>query len=88
MRKPLTVALSVANLCFAFAQAPLGVPPANRSICPSSHPVKGNIVERGADKGEKIYHTRASRSYARTQPERCFKDTAEAQRAGYRAPKK
>jgi hypothetical protein len=62
-------------------QAPQG------SDCPADHPVKGNIVDRGANKGEKIYHVPGSPSYAATKPERCFVDAKEAESAGFRAPK-
>jgi hypothetical protein len=55
--------------------------------CPSDHPVKGNIVDRGANKGDKIYHVPGSSSYKATNPERCFVDVAEAKAAGFRAPK-
>ena len=57
------------------------------SDCPADHPVKGNIVDRGATKGDKIYHMPGSGSYAATKPERCFLDAAEAESAGFRAPK-
>lgn len=74
---------------FAFApvqaQAPqLGVAPASKTTCPASHPVKGNINS----KGERIYHTPQSRSYKQTHPERCYKSAEEAQKAGFRAPKR
>lgn len=55
--------------------------------CPVDHAVKGNIVDRGANKGEKIYHLPSSSSYKATKPERCFVDAAEAEAAGFRAPK-
>jgi hypothetical protein len=64
----------------------LGAAPSG-SDCPDDHPVKGNIVDRGANKGEKIYHLPSSSSYKATKPERCFVDAAEAEAAGFRAPK-
>lgn len=70
------------------AQQQLGVAPASKTTCPASHPVKGNIVDRGERKGEKIYHIPGGRSYNQTHPERCFKSAAEAQKAGFRAPQK
>lgn len=57
------------------------------SACPDDHPVKGNIVSRGANKGEKIYHVKGDNGYAQTKPERCFADVTEAQAAGYRPVK-
>lgn len=56
------------------------------SDCPADHPVKGNIVDRGDNKGDKIYHVPGGSSYAATKPERCFLDAAEAEAAGFRAP--
>lgn len=88
MKKLLAVA-ALFTLNPVQAQAPqLGVAPASQTACPASHPVKGNIVSRGDHKGEKIYHLPGSRSYNQTHPERCFKNTQEAQKAGYRAPKR
>lgn len=57
------------------------------SDCPADHPVKGNIVDRGDNKGDKIYHLPSSSSYQATKPERCFVDATEAESAGFRAPK-
>jgi hypothetical protein len=51
--------------------------------CPASHPIKGNKSSMGA----LIYHTPASASYDRTRPEACFATEAEAEAAGYRAPR-
>jgi hypothetical protein len=48
--------------------------------CPASHPVKGN-----AQSG--IYHTPESASYKRTIPEFCFRAAADAESAGFRAPR-
>jgi hypothetical protein len=68
------------------AAPPVGAAPKGGD-CPDDHPVKGNIVERGANKGEKIYHLPSSSSYKATKPERCFVDTKEAEAAGFRAPR-
>jgi len=67
--------------------AELGAVPQG-SDCPADHPVKGNIVDRGANKGEKIYHLPGDNGYAQTKPERCFVDAAEAEAAGFRPVKK
>lgn len=63
-------------------------PPARRSgspqgsACPDDLPVKGN---RG--KKDWIYHVRGSNNYDSTQPEECFATPADAEAAGYRAPR-
>lgn len=57
--------------------------PVSASSCPSSHPIKGN---HGAE--DWIYHVPGSTYYSRTNPEECFATRADAERAGYRAPKR
>lgn len=59
----------------------LGVPPASKSNCPSTHRIKGNI----ASDGEKIYHVPGGQYYSITDPERCFSTQTQAKNAGYRA---
>lgn len=59
----------------------LGVPPATKSTCPSTHRIKGNI----ASDGEKIYHVPGGQYYKVTDPERCFSSQKQARNAGYRA---
>lgn len=54
------------------------IPPANKDCV-----IKGNINS----KGEKIYHTPDSPSYKQTKPEMLFCTKAEAEAAGFRAPK-
>lgn len=50
--------------------------------CAGDEPVKGNV------KGEKkIYHIPGSKGYKDTKPETCFKTAADAEKAGFRAPK-
>lgn len=51
--------------------------------CPASHPIKGNRGSMGA----LIYHVPGGRNYDRTKPEACFATEADAQAAGYRAPR-
>ena len=63
-----------------------GVAPVG-SACPAEAPVKGNIVDRGARKGDKIYHVPGSSAYQQTKPERCFATATDAEDAGYRAPR-
>ena len=63
--------------------APTGggsVPPISESECPPSHPVKGN--QSG------IYHDVDSPYYDATDPEECYATAADAENAGYRAPKR
>ena len=64
-----------------------GVRPLSINDCPADHLVKGNIVDRGATKGEKIFHLPGDNGYTATDPERCFVDSKEAELAGYRAVK-
>jgi outer membrane biosynthesis protein TonB len=67
------------------AKAPSrGVRPVGRA-CPSSHPIKGNQGSRSTD--EWIYHPQGSQSYNATDPEECFASAADAEAAGYRAPR-
>lgn len=63
----------------------LGYVPVDRENCPTHALIKGNIVDRGDNAGERIYHTPESRSYSATHPERCFMDAHEAELAGFRA---
>lgn len=53
--------------------------------CPAGFPVKGN--QTGSNKEWK-YHVRGGMYYNRTVPEQCFKTTADARKAGYRASKR
>lgn len=64
-----------------------GVAPVGEA-CPPEAPIKGNIVDRGERKGEKIYHVPGSSSYQQTKPERCFATAADAESAGFRAPER
>ena len=52
--------------------------------CPAGYPVKGNRT--GSNKEWK-YHVKGQRFYNVTKPEECFKITADARKAGYRASK-
>lgn len=51
--------------------------------CPATHQIKGNH----SSSGDFIYHLPGSRFYDRTNPEVCFATEAEAQAAGFRAPR-
>lgn len=59
----------------------MGSRPENGS-CSQDRPIKGNIGKRG-----KIYHLPNSQGYAEVKPEACFATTADAEQAGFRAPK-
>lgn len=52
--------------------------------CPPERPIKGNINRDG----ERIYHAPDSPSYGGVIPERCFASAAEAEAAGFRAPRR
>jgi hypothetical protein len=67
--------------------APPGAAPITDTDCPTDHLVKGNVVSRGPNPGEKIYHLPGDNGYAATIPERCFATAAEAESAGYRPVK-
>lgn len=58
-----------------------GVP--QGTSCPEGLPVKGNQGSNGW-----IYHDYSSPNYDRTQPEECFATAADAEAAGYRAPRR
>jgi hypothetical protein len=45
--------------------------------CPSSHPVKAKMTSR-------IFHLAGGRNYARTRPERCYRDADAAEADGLR----
>jgi len=51
------------------------------AVCPPSHPIKGNASSM-------IYHEPGRASYERTVAEFCFASAAEAEAAGFRAPRR
>jgi hypothetical protein len=61
----------------------LGVKPQDATTCPSNALIKGNITKKRGN----IYHIAKSPDYAGVKPDICFKDTATAEKAGFRAPK-
>ncbi|MDZ8051162.1 MAG: hypothetical protein RMX68_017960 [Aulosira sp. ZfuVER01] len=61
----------------------LGVKPQGETACPSNAPIKGKITKKRGN----IYHIAKSPDYAKVKPDICFKDTATAEKAGFRAPK-
>ena len=69
----------------AAPQADRGVPPISKDDCPPSHPIKGNRGSRSTT--DWIYHPPGSPSYGATDPEECFAAAADAEAAGYRAPR-
>lgn len=52
-------------------------------VCPPDKPIKGKISKSG-----KIYHLPGSADFELTKPNVCFATEAEAQAAGFRAPKR
>ena len=50
-------------------------------VCPTSHPVKGKVAS-------KIFHLPGMLNYARTRPDRCYRDAAAAEADGLRAAKR
>ena len=48
--------------------------------CPLSHPIKVNTSSQ-------IFHSPGGRFYARTRPQRCYANAADAEADGYRAAK-
>ncbi len=73
---------------FCFADEPLGYTPNSAGVnptgynCPSSHPIKGNFTTYDGSKC--IAHAPGGRSYARTNPERCYATMADAVAEGCR----
>ncbi|MEH2028285.1 MAG: hypothetical protein V7K67_01135 [Nostoc sp.] len=61
----------------------LGVKPQNQTTCPSDAQVKGKITNKRGN----IYHLPKTLDYEKVKPDICFKDSATAQQAGFRAPK-
>jgi hypothetical protein len=49
-------------------------------VCPTTHPVKAKLKS-------KIFHVQGGRNYARTTPERCYRDAAAAEADGFRQSK-
>lgn len=52
------------------------MPPIARSLCPPSHPIKGNFTTRSGERC--IYHMPGQRWYGKTNPERCYATEEEA----------
>jgi hypothetical protein len=64
----------------AAAKLPPWVEPINGE-CPPTHPVKGKLAS-------KIYHLPGGFNYARTRPDRCYRDAAAAEADGLRPSKR
>lgn len=52
------------------------------SDCPAGFLIKGNILQSG----KKIFHTKLSPWYNKTNPEICFQTISAAKAAGFRSP--
>jgi hypothetical protein len=92
-------AVSIADLQEAPAPAPAKKAPAKKAAapkkpaelapwvepvdgeCPPTHPVKGKLAS-------KIYHLPGGFNYARTKPDRCYRDAAAAEADGLRPSKR
>jgi hypothetical protein len=61
----------------------LGVKPADATTCPPNALVKGTVTKKRGN----IYQTSKSPDYAQVKPDLCFKDTATAEKAGFKMPK-
>jgi hypothetical protein len=61
----------------------LGVKPQGETACPSSAPVKGLVTQKRGN----IYRAPKSLDFDKAKPNICFKDTATAEKAGFKAPK-
>ncbi len=61
----------------------IGVKPTDATTCPTNAPVKGNVTKK---RGE-LYFTTKYPDYKTVKPEICFKDTATAEKAGFKLPK-
>jgi hypothetical protein len=62
------------------APAPSWVEPTD-GVCPTSHPVKAKMAS-------KIFHLPGMANYERTNPDRCYVDTAQAEADGLRVAKR
>jgi hypothetical protein len=61
----------------------LGVKPKDATTCPDNAKVKGKVTKKRGN----IYHVAKEADYGKVKPDICFKDTAAAEKAGFRAPK-
>jgi hypothetical protein len=60
----------------------LGAKPKDATNCPPNAPVKGTVTKKRGN----IYQTTKSPDYAQVKPDICFKDTATAEKAGFKVP--
>jgi hypothetical protein len=62
-------------------QTPAGWVEPSDGACPVTHPVKAKVASG-------IFHAPGSVHYARTRPDRCYRDVAAAEADGLRPPKR
>lgn len=75
-------ASSTSNSAVPAAAQKLGVKPQSDTACPSSAPIKGEVTKKRGN----IYRVAKAPDYAKVKPVICFKDTATAEKAGFKAP--
>lgn len=80
---PSATAPALASATAGLPETGQGAAPSSNGACPPSYPIKGNIRSDGT----KIYHMPNDSSYPRTHAEQCFATAADAQAAGFRAPR-
>jgi hypothetical protein len=80
---PIATAPATADATATVPATGQGAAALSDGACPPNFPIKGNIRSDGA----KIYHLPNDPTYARTHAEQCFATAADAQAAGFRAPR-
>jgi hypothetical protein len=78
-----TAAAPVAKPVIPAATMKLGMKPKDATNCPPNALVKGTMTKKRGN----IYQTTKSPDYAQVKPDICFKDTATAEKAGFKVPK-
>ncbi len=78
-----TTAAAPAKPVVPEAAMKLGVKPKDATNCPPNDLVKGSVTKKHGN----IYQTTKSPDYAKVKPDICFKDTATAEKAGFKVPK-
>lgn len=80
---PIVTAPAIAEATATVPATGQGAAASSDGACPPNFPIKGNIRSDGT----KIYHLPNDPTYARTHAEQCFATAADAQAAGFRAPR-
>ncbi|MBD2775126.1 hypothetical protein [Iningainema tapete] len=77
-----TQSTTATNVSLPTEAQKLGVKPQGETTCPSNAPVKGKVTKKRGN----IYHAPKTPDFDKVKPDICFKDTATAQKAGFKAP--